>query len=172
MEYNTSALCDIYQDQIDVVEPMFSNFGARASFCGQVTTIKCYEDNGLIGSVLSENGEGRVLVIDGGGSLRRALIDANLANLAEANGWEGLIVYGSVREVDALETYDLGIHALASIPVGASNQEIGEVDIAVNFGSVTFLPEDYIYADNTGIILSQELLDIDFEIDEDDDDLL
>ncbi|MGB2078968.1 MAG: ribonuclease E activity regulator RraA [Vibrio sp.] len=167
MEYNTSALCDIYQDQIDVVEPMFSNFGARSSFSGQVTTIKCFEDNSLIASILTQSGEGRVLVIDGGGSLRRALIDADLASLAEENAWEGIVVYGSVREVDALETFDLGIHALASIPVGASQNDIGEVDVPVNFGGVTFLPEDFIYADNTGIILSQELLDIDLELDDD-----
>lgn len=169
MEYNTSALCDIYQDQIDVVEPMFSNFGARASFSGQVTTVKCFEDNSLIASVLSQDGEGRVLVVDGGGSLRRALIDADLAGLAEENAWEGIVLYGAVREVDSLETYDLGIHALASIPVGASQNNVGEIDVPINFGGVTFLAEDFVYADNTGIILSQELLDIELEIEIEDD---
>lgn len=82
MEYNTSALCDIYIDQVDVVEPMFSNFGGRASFAGQITTVKCFEDNGLIRETLEQDGVGRVLLIDGGGSLRRALIDAELAALA------------------------------------------------------------------------------------------
>jgi regulator of ribonuclease activity A len=161
MEYNTSALCDIYLDQVDVVEPIFSNFGGSTSFAGQITTIKCFEDNGIIRSILEEKGAGRVLLVDGGGSLRRALIDAELALLAEANEWEGLIIYGSVREVDELEELNLGIQALASIPVGASKQSIGDIDIPVNFASVTFLPEDYIYADNTGIILSQERLNVD-----------
>ncbi len=159
MEYNTSALCDIYSDQVDVVEPMFSNFGGSASFAGQLTTVKCFEDNGIIRSILEENGEGRVLLIDGGGSLRRALIDAEIAAFAEENNWEGLVVYGCVREVDELEDMNIGIQALASIPVGAISKEVGEVDIPVNFGGVTFLPEDYLYADNTGIVISQEPLD-------------
>ncbi|WCE29522.1 ribonuclease E activity regulator RraA [Vibrio sp. SCSIO 43137] len=168
MEYNTSALCDIYLDQVDVVEPMFSNFGGCASFAGQITTVKCFEDNGLIRSVLEEDGNGRVLLIDGGGSLRKALIDAELAVLAEENEWEGIVVYGCIREVDELEDMSIGIQALASIPVGAAKQEIGEIDVPVNFGGVTFLPEDYLYADNTGIILSQEPLDT--EIDSQDED--
>jgi len=168
MEYNTSALCDIYLDQVDVVEPMFSNFGGCASFAGQITTVKCFEDNGLIRSVLEEDGNGRVLLIDGGGSLRKALIDAELAVLAEENEWEGIVVYGCIREVDELEDMSIGIQALASIPVGAAKQDIGEIDVPVNFGGVTFLPEDYLYADNTGIILSQEPLDT--EIDSQDED--
>lgn len=167
MEYNTSALCDIYLDQVDVVEPMFSNFGGSSSFAGQLTTIKCFEDNGLIREVLEQDGLGRVLLIDGGGSLRRALIDAELAALAEENEWEGIVVYGCVREVDELEEMSIGIQALASIPVGASNQGIGEVDVPVNFGGVTFLPEDYLYADNTGIILSPEPLNVDMDLDDD-----
>ncbi|EKO5151588.1 ribonuclease E activity regulator RraA [Vibrio fluvialis] len=174
MEYNTSALCDIYLDQVDVVEPMFSNFGGCASFAGQVTTIKCFEDNGLIRETLEQDGLGRVLLIDGGGSLRRALLDAELAAIAEENEWEGIVVYGCVREVDELEDMSIGIQALASIPVGAPSQGIGEVDIPVNFGGVTFLPEDYLYADNTGIILSQEPLnaaDLDSEEDEVEDEL-
>ncbi|WP_070969944.1 ribonuclease E activity regulator RraA [Vibrio sonorensis] len=166
MEYNTSALCDIYLDQVDVVEPMFTNFGGSASFAGQITTVKCFEDNGLIRDVLEQDGLGRVLLIDGGGSLRRALIDAELATIAEENEWEGIVVYGCVREVDELEDMSIGIQALASIPVGAGQQSSGELDVAVNFGGVTFIPEDYLYADNTGVILSQEALDIDIERDE------
>ncbi len=166
MEYNTSALCDIYIDQVDVVEPMFSNFGGRASFAGQITTVKCFEDNGLIRETLEQDGVGRVLLIDGGGSLRRALIDAELAALAEENEWEGIVVYGCVREVDELEDMSIGIQAMAAIPVGANSQGIGEVDVPVNFGGVTFLPEDYLYADNTGVILSQEPLNVDLDTEE------
>lgn len=166
MEYNTSALCDIYLDQVDVVEPMFSNFGGCASFAGQITTVKCFEDNGLIRETLEQDGVGRVLLIDGGGSLRRALIDAELAALAEENEWEGIVVYGCVREVDELEDMSIGIQAMAAIPVGANNQGVGEVDVAVNFGGVTFLPEDYLYADNTGVILSQEPLNVELEVED------
>ena len=160
MEYNTSQLCDIYQDQVDVVEPMFSTFGGRSSFGGQVTTIKCFVANGIIRQVVKENGVGRVLLIDGGGSLRRALIDADIAATAADNGWEGIICYGSVREVDALAELEIGIQALASIPVGADDEDTGDSELPVNFGGVTFLPEDHIYADTTGIILSPEPLDI------------
>lgn len=161
MEYNTSELCDTYLDVVDVVEPMFSNYGGCSSFGGAISTIKCFEDNGLIIDALQDDGEGKVLLIDGGGSLRRALIDSNIAQIACEHRWEGIIVYGSVRDVDALDDLDIGVQALASIPVGADGNSIGELEIPVNFGGVTFLPGDHIYADNTGIILSPEPLDID-----------
>ena len=160
MYIDTSELCDIYLDQIDVVEPVFSSFGGKSAFFGKITTIKCFENNGLISETLEENGEGRVLLIDGGGAVRRALIDADLAQLAADNGWEGIIVYGAVRQLQQLENIDIGIQALAPIPVGADEQTIGETDVPVNFGGVTFFPEDYVYADLTGIILSQEPLDL------------
>ncbi|MCW9719082.1 ribonuclease E activity regulator RraA [Avibacterium sp. 21-599] len=158
---DTSTLCDIYLDQVDVVEPIFSNFGGLTSFYGKITTVKCFESNGLIGEILEENGEGRVLLVDGGGAVRQALIDAELAQLAVDNGWEGIIVYGAVRQIQQLENLDIGIQALAPIPVGANDDTQGEVDVPVNFGGVTFYPEDYVYADLTGIILSQEPLALD-----------
>ena len=161
MFIDTSELCDLYAEQVDVVEPIFSSFGGVSNFYGKVTTVKCFENNGLIAEVLEENGEGRVLVIDGGGAVRRGLIDAVLAQLAVDNGWEGIIVYGAVRQIQQLENLDIGIHALAPIPVSADESSAGESDIPVNFGGVTFFPEDYIYADLTGIILSQEPLDLD-----------
>ena len=161
MFIDTSELCDLYAEQVDVVEPIFSSFGGVSNFYGKVTTVKCFESNGLIAEVLEENGEGRVLVIDGGGGVRRGLIDVELAQLAVDNGWEGIIVYGAVRQIQQLENLDIGIHALAPIPVSADESSAGESDIPVNFGGVTFFPEDYIYADLTGIILSQEPLDLD-----------
>lgn len=160
MRVGTSEICDIYSDQVDVVEPIFSSFGGASSYFGQITTVKCFESNGLIAEVLEEDGRGKVLLVDGGGAVRRALIDAELAQLALDNGWEGIIVYGAVRQIDILETLDIGIHALAPIPVGAEDSNIGEVDTPVNFGGVTFLPEDYVYADLTGIVLSPEMLDL------------
>ncbi|ACA32512.1 ribonuclease E activity regulator RraA [Histophilus somni] len=160
MYIDTAELCDIYLDQIDVVEPIFSSFGGKSTFFGKITTIKCFENNGLISEILEENGEGRVLLIDGGGAVRRALIDANLAQLAADNGWEGIIVYGAIRQLQQLENINIGIQALAPIPVGSDEQSIGETDVPVNFGGVTFFPDDYIYADLTGIILSQEPLDL------------
>ena len=160
MEYNTSQLCDTYADLIDVIDPIFSNYGGRHSFGGKVVTIKCFEGTGLIEQIVATDGIGKVLVIDGGGSTRRALIDINVAEMAANNGWEGIICYGSVRDVDAIEEIELGIQGLVSIPVGANGNEFGESDVAINFGGVTILPDDHIYADNTGIILSADPLDI------------
>ena len=137
MKYDTSELCDIYQEDVNVVEPLFSNFGGRASFGGQIITVKCFEDNGLLYDLLEQNGRGRVLVVDGGGSVRRALVDAELARLAVQNEWEGLVIYGAVRQVDDLEELDIGIQAMAAIPVGAAGEGIGESDVRVNFGGVT-----------------------------------
>ena len=161
MEYNTSELCDLFTDSVDVVEPIFASYGGRISFGGEITTIKCYEDKGLVDRMLAENGEGKVLLIDGGGSLRRALLDAKMAQLAVDNEWEGIVCYGSVREIDALEELDIGIFAVGTIPVLADDEQTGDIDLAVNFAGVTFLPEDHLYADSTGIILSPEPLDVD-----------
>src|SRR5690554_2272442 len=160
MEYNTSELCDLYPDMVDVVEPMFIHYGGRVSLGGQLVTVKCFEDKGIIEEVEQQQGTGKVLLIDGGGLPRRALIDIAVADLAFENDWEGIVCYGAVRDVDALDELDLGIMAIASIPVGAATDGVGEVDLAVNFGGVTFLPEDHLYADSTGIIISPEPLDI------------
>jgi regulator of ribonuclease activity A len=160
MDYNTSELCDLFADSVDVVEPMFVSFGGRPSYGGEIATIKCFEDKGLVLKTLEKPGLGKVLLFAGGGSRRRALIDSNAAQIAMDNGWEGIVCYGSVREVDDLEEINVGIHAIASIPVSADDQEVGEIDVAVNFGGVTFLPGDHIYADSTGIILSPEPLDL------------
>jgi regulator of ribonuclease activity A len=144
-----------------VVDPIFASFGGRYSFGGEITTIKCFEDRGLIDRVLAQPGAGKVLLIDGGGSSRRALFDASSAQVAIDNDWEGVVIYGSVREVDSLAELDIGVLAVAAIPVNAECESIGEVDVPVNFGGVTFLPEDHLYADSTGVILSPEPLDLD-----------
>ena len=161
MEYNTSELCDLFADSVDVVDPIFASFGGRYSSGGEITTVKCFEDRGLIDRVLAQPGAGKVLLIDGGGSSRRALFDASSAQVAIDNDWEGVVIYGSVREVDSLAELDIGVLAVAAIPVNAECESVGEVDLPVNFGGVTFLPEDHLYADSTGVILSPEPLDLD-----------
>ncbi|AJA45793.1 ribonuclease E activity regulator RraA [Frischella perrara] len=163
MDFDTSILCDYYPEDINVVEPLFTNFGGISSFSGQVITVKCFEDNGLLYELLQSNGSGKVLVIDGGGSVRRALIDAELVDIAVQNNWAGIIVNGAVRQVDYLAEAEIGIQALAAIPVGAEDQGLGETHIRVNFGGVTFFTDDFVYADNTGIILSEIALSIDEE---------
>ena len=161
MIINTSEICDMYAENIDVLEPLFTNYGSREEYCGEVTTVKCFEDRGLVDKVLATNGIGKVLLIDGGGSLRRALLDSENIQLAIDNDWEAIICFGAVREVDLLLEFDIGIHALGSIPVSAEAREVGDLDIAINFAGVTFVPEDHIYADNTGIVLSPEPIELD-----------
>lgn len=160
MEYNTSELCDLYPDMVDVVEPMLGSYGGRDSFGGQLVIVKCHEDKGLIEEVITADGGGKVLLIDGGGSTRRALIDIAIAEQAMDNDWEGIVCYGAVRDVDALDELDIGVLAIAPIPVGAISEGVGEQDIPVNFGGVTFLPGDHLYVDSTGVILCPEPLDI------------
>ena len=161
MNYNTSDICDLFADSVDVVEPIFIHYGGVSSFGGEITTVKCHEDRGLIERVLSEPGEGKVLLIDGGGSSRRAIINALSAQDALDNGWEGIICYGSVKDVDALADIEIAVLAVGSIPVGADCEGIGDIDIPVNFAGVTFLPEDHVYGDSTGVVLSPEPLDLD-----------
>lgn len=160
MEYNTSELCDLSPDMVDVVEPMFDSYGGRPSFGGSLVVVKCHEDKGIIEETVAEDGGGKILLVDGGGSTRRALIDASIAEQAMDNDWEGIVCYGSVRDVDALDELDIGILGVASIPVAAMSDGIGEFNVPVNFGGVTFLPDDHLYVDTTGVILSPEPLDI------------
>jgi|TARA_B100000929_G_scaffold237052_1_gene193768 regulator of ribonuclease activity A len=160
MDYSTSDLCDHFADVVDVLEPMFINFGGRPSFSGRVKTVKCFENNELIRDILTTDGTDSVLLIDGGGSTRRALIDIELAEIALENNWQGIIVYGAIRHVDELEELDLGIQAIASIPVAADSEGAGEDGIGVNFAGVSFFDGDFVYADSTGIILSAEELEL------------
>lgn len=154
MHYLTPDLCDAYPELVQAVEPMFSNFGGRDSFGGQIVTLKCHEDNSLVKDQVALDGKGKVLVVDGGGSLRCALLGDLLAEQAARNGWEGLLIYGCIRDVDMLAQTDLGVQALASHPKKTEKRGIGDLNVPVTFGGVTFKPGDYLYADNNGVIIS------------------
>ncbi|KPZ19732.1 ribonuclease E activity regulator RraA [Pseudomonas syringae group genomosp. 3] len=154
MHYITPDLCDAYPELVQVVEPMLSNFGGRDSFGGQIVTLKCFEDNSLVKEQVELDGKGKVLVVDGGGSLRCALLGDMLAEKAAKNGWEGLVIYGCVRDVDMLAQTDLGVQALASYPKRSEKRGVGQLDLPVTFGGVTFRPGEYLYADNNGVIIS------------------
>jgi regulator of ribonuclease activity A len=160
MKLSTSKLCDLYMDTVDVMDPLFNSYGGRSAFYGQVVTIKCFEHRGIIIDALRSNGLGKVLVVDGGRSLRRAIIDEEIVAMATQNGWEGILCYGAVRDVNELKNFDIGVMAVGSIPVLSDDSEVGENDAPVNFAGVTIFSEDYIYADETGVILSQDPLDI------------
>lgn len=153
MHYLTPDLCDAYPD-VEVLEPMFSNFGGRDSFGGQIVTIKTFEDNSRVREQVALDGTGKVLVVDGGGSLRTALLGDMLAQKAAENGWEGLVIYGCVRDVDMLAQTDVGVQALASHPMRTVKRGLGDLDVKISFAGVTFIPGHYLYADNNGIIVS------------------
>lgn len=141
-----------------VIELQFRNFGARARFAGQVVTIKCHEDNSLVKQCVSEPGEGRVLVVDGGGSLRRSLLGDMLAEEAARNGWAGLVINGAVRDVDQLAATALGIKALGATPLKTDKRGEGQRDIVLRIGGARIAPGDYLYADNNGVIVSARAL--------------
>lgn len=158
MEYSTPDLCDLHPSLVRVAEPIFRNFGGRSSFGGVVVTISCFEDNSFVKDNAGRPGHGKVMVVDGGGSVRKALLGDLIAETAQKNGWEGLIIYGAVRDVDAIAALDLGVKALASIPLKTERKGAGELNVPVTFAGVIFSPGEYVYADNTGIIVSSEPL--------------
>lgn len=158
MSFVTCDLCDDHPEKVRVCEPMFANFGGRDAFGGAIVTVKCFEDNSRVKELLATPGEGRVLVVDGGGSLRCALLGDLIGESAVKHGWAGVIVYGCVRDVDALGELDLGVQALAAIPLKSVRKGVGEVDVPVTFGGITFVPGQYVYADNNGVIVASEKL--------------
>ncbi|MBU6954355.1 ribonuclease E activity regulator RraA [Hahella sp. HN01] len=158
MKYVTPDLCDAYPQLVKVVEPMFQNFGARSSFGGEIVTVKCFEDNSVVKQQVDQPGHGKVMVVDGGGSKRAALLGDMLAEKAAANGWEGIIIYGCIRDVDVIRQTDLGVQALGTHPMKTDKRGIGDLNVDITFGGVTFKPGHYIYADNNGVIVSPEQL--------------
>lgn len=150
----TTDLCDANEGKVRVVEPMFSSFGGHENFFGQMATLKLFEDNSLVRTVLATAGEGRVLVIDGGGSLRRALVGDQLAELAVRNGWAGILVYGCIRDSRAIGKMPIGVFAIDTHPMKTVKRNVGEAEIPVTFGGVTFVPGEWLYADEDGVIVS------------------
>ena len=158
MSFQTTDLCDAHEGKVSVVEPMFQEYGGRAAFSGRISTVRCFEDNSLVREALGKPGAGKVLVVDGGGSLRCALLGDQLAALAERNRWEGIVVYGCIRDSEAIARVAVGVRALATHPMKSVKKGAGEADVSVNFGGVTFQPGHYLYADVDGIIVSAAAL--------------
>ncbi len=153
MSWTTPDLCDAHPD-VGVAEPLFRGFGGRAAFGGRIRTIRTFEDNSKVRELVAEDGRGCVLVVDGGGSLRRSLLGDMLAEQAVAHGWSGLLIHGCVRDVDALAALPLGVQALAACPMKTEKRGLGEVDVAVRFAGVDFVPGQYVYADANGVVVA------------------
>lgn len=144
--------------RVRVVAPMFQHYGGRPSFSGQIVTLKVFEDNSLVREALADEGHGKVLVIDGGGSLRCALVGDQLAILAQKNGWEGIVVYGCIRDSEDISHINLGLRALNTHPLKSIKKGIGDRNVAVSFGGVTFRPGEWIYVDGDGVVVSDQRL--------------
>ncbi|MDY6942739.1 MAG: ribonuclease E activity regulator RraA [Pseudomonadota bacterium] len=158
MSLATTDLCDAYSDQLQVVEPLFRDFGGRVHFHGAIATLKVFEDNSLVRRALETPGEERVLVVDGGGSLRCALLGDQLGELAVENGWAGIVVYGCIRDSDAIGQLDLGVKAITTHPLKSVKRGGGQENIDVRFLGVTFRPGAWLYADADGIVVSDGAL--------------
>ena len=150
----TADLYDEHGENMEVCEAPLRQYGGVAAFHGEVVTVKCFEDNVLVRRALSEDGSGKVLVVDGGGSLRAALVGDGIAGLAFENGWSGILLNGAVRDVAALVGLGIGIKALGSVPRKSAKAGAGEVQVPVGFGDARFVPGMWVYCDEDGVVVS------------------
>ncbi len=163
MNLQTTDLLDaheslLHEGKLHVVAPMFRTYGGRSVFNGPIATLKLFEDNSLVRTTLAQPGNGRVLVIDGGGSLRCALVGDQLGQLGVENGWAGILVYGCIRDSCAIADMDIGVLALATHPLKSVKKNVGDIDLPVTFGGVTFVPGHHLYADADGVIVAEKSL--------------
>jgi regulator of ribonuclease activity A len=158
MDFTTADLCDAHAGTVSVLEPMLGSFGGRARCTGPVRTVKVFEDNALVRATLGTPGDGAVLVVDGGGSRRCALVGDQLATLAIDNGWAGLVVWGCIRDSAVIGAMPIAVFALATHPLRSARKGTGDRDVAVSFGGVTFAPGNVLYADDDGIVVASRAL--------------
>jgi regulator of ribonuclease activity A len=163
MTFATCDICDANEDKLAddtlaVLPPVFRTFGRQMKFSGPAATLKVFEDNALVRATLETLGNGRVLVVDGGGSLRCALVGGNLGQLAESNGWAGIVVNGCIRDSEEINSCNIGVRALATHPQRSIRKGTGERDLAVSVAGVTVRPGYWIYADADGVLVVAEEL--------------
>jgi regulator of ribonuclease activity A len=159
MQAKTVDLCDQYADQLQVAVPIFRDYGGKIAFCGSISTVQVHEDNVLVRAALEEQGAGRVLVVDGGGSLRCALVGDQLAALGLGNGWAGVVINGCIRDVATLAGLPFGVKALAANPLRSAKYGTGARDVQLGFAGLTCRPGQYLYADEDGIIVAERPLE-------------
>ena len=154
MTFATADLFDQFEAQVSSCETPFRQFGGVNTFSGQLVTVRCFQDNVLVKQTLSQPGSGRVLVVDGGGSLATALLGDVLAGLGQSNGWSGVVINGAIRDTLAVKQLTLGVKALGSNPRKSLKLGTGEKEVPVTFGGVTFVPGHWLYSDDDGILVS------------------
>ncbi|MDJ0891090.1 MAG: ribonuclease E activity regulator RraA [Gammaproteobacteria bacterium] len=158
MDYKTADLSDQHATSVQVAHPILREFGGNVRFCGQVDTVKCFEDNSRVKEALAEPGNGKVLVVDAGGSLRCAMLGDRLAREAVDNRWAGVVVFGCIRDSAEIADMAIGVRALATHPRRSVRRGEGTRAIPVQFAGVTFEPGNHVYCDEDGILLSPEAL--------------
>lgn len=151
-------LCDLYPSHVSIAEPIFQDFGGRDHFHGEAVTVYCFEDNSKVRELVQTPGHGKVLVVDGGGSKRRALLGDMLAEKAAANGWEGIVIYGAIRDVAAQAQVKLGLKALCAHPMPTEKKGLGEVGKTLHFAGITIAQGDHVYADCNGLLVAKQPL--------------
>ncbi len=156
--FKTADLCDDYAECLQIAEPGYRHYGGISKFYGEISTVKCFEDNSMVRQQLSTPGHGRVLVVDAGGSRRCAMLGDLLASMAIQNGWRGIIMHGMIRDSEDIAQMPVGVMALGTHPKKSEKQGICDIDIAVNFAGICFQPGEQVYADHDGIIVAQQPL--------------
>ena len=158
MEMKTADLWDAFEDQVQVADPIFNNYGGIEAFHGRAVCVKVFEDNVLVKKTLKQNGGNSILVVDGGGSLKCALVGDLLAQLAIDNGWNGMIIFGAIRDSREIGQMDIGLKALNTCPRKSAKKGAGTVGEPLEIAGVTINPGDYVYADRDGILVSEREL--------------
>ncbi len=158
MSFATADLYDEYEENLQIATPMFNDYGGNKQFSGPASTVKVFEDNTLVRAALEEPGEGRVLVVDGGASLRCALVGDMLVEFGIKNSWAGIIVYGCIRDSAMIAKMNIGVKALNTNPRKSVKKGVGERDVTVTFADVTINPGNYIYADEDGFVVAENKL--------------
>ena len=155
--FSTCDFCDAHKDDLSgnfrLLSPLFKDYGGVSRFCGEIVTIKCHEDNTPVKSAVEGEGKGRVLVVDGGASMRRALLGGNLAASAARNGWAGLVIDGCVRDLSELRAAQVGIRALALVPMPTVRLQAGYTQVPVFIQGVWVRPGEWLYADEDGMVV-------------------
>jgi len=153
VEFSTPDLCDAHPD-VHILTPGFLSYGKRSRFCGEIVTVKCFEDNSIVKEQVATQGEGRVLVVDAGGSMQCAMLGDQLAQSASSNGWSGVLLYGCIRDVEIIADIEIGVKALGVHPRKSVKKGVGELNVPVYFAEAHIKPGFYLYSDANGIVVS------------------
>lgn len=155
--FYTSDVYDEFEDQVESLDLQLQSLGQHRQFHGRIRTVQCLHDNGLVKSIANEPGDGQVLIVDGGGSLRSALMGGNIAQAFADNGWAGVIIHGPVRDRHEINALPLGVKALGSNPRKSAKDGIGVRDVPVTIGNVEFIPGAMVYADEDGVVVHSHM---------------